>query len=147
MSIKTGLWSRSRSCKESEDFGWTRSRIPNNTRSQSRIFCPTRDIHLDHFLHRTPRLGIPVEMVQFLLKLLLKQIFSCVPRCPLIVTAKLHPLSVKSRKFRKGRSWSRTFYLRLRNPVLKDSEPVDTTVGPDPDVNQLLVPTAEQADV
>jgi len=35
----------------------------------------TSDGQLDHFLHHTPKLGIPVEMVQFLLKLLLKQIF------------------------------------------------------------------------
>jgi len=33
------------------------------------------DVQLDHFLHHTPKLGIPVEMVQFILKLLLKQIF------------------------------------------------------------------------
>jgi len=37
------------------------------------FFCPTPDVRLDHFLHR-----IPVEMVQFLLKLLLKQIFLAV---------------------------------------------------------------------
>ena len=56
---------------ESEVFGW--SRIPNNT--VSRIVRPTPDVQLDHFLHRTLKLGIPVEMVQFLLKLLLKQSF------------------------------------------------------------------------
>ena len=33
------------------------------------------------FLHHTPQLGIPVEMVQFLTKLLLKQ-NSCAPRFP-----------------------------------------------------------------
>jgi len=32
----------------------------------------------DHFLHHTPKLGIPVEMVQFILKLLLKQRFLAV---------------------------------------------------------------------
>jgi len=80
---------------ESEVFGW--SRIPNNTGSGSRIFCPTPtpDVQLDHFLHHTPKLGIPVEMVQFLLKLLLKQISCCVPRLPLILTAKFHSLYVK----------------------------------------------------
>jgi len=36
---------------------------------------PTPDFHLDYFLHHTPKLGIPLEMVQFLYKLLLKQIF------------------------------------------------------------------------
>jgi len=39
------------------------------------LFCPTPDVQLDHFLHYTPKLGIPVEMVQFLMKLLLKQRF------------------------------------------------------------------------
>ena len=57
---------------ESEVFGW--SRIPSNTRSrnQCRIFCPTPEVQLDDFLQHTPKLGIPVEMVQFLLKLLVK---------------------------------------------------------------------------
>jgi len=60
---------------ESEFFGW--SRIPNNTRSRSRagFFCatPTTEVPLDHFLYHAPKLGIPVEMVQFLMNLLLKQ--------------------------------------------------------------------------
>jgi len=61
-------WLRSRNRKESEVFGW------------SRIFCPTLTpgAQLDHFVHHTPKLGIPVEMVQFLLKLLLKQRFLAV---------------------------------------------------------------------
>jgi len=42
------------------------------------IFCPTPDVQLDHFLHHTPKMGIPVDMVQFLLKLLLKQRFLAV---------------------------------------------------------------------
>jgi len=39
------------------------------------MFCPTLslEVQLDHFLHHTPKLGIPVEMVQYLFKLLLKQ--------------------------------------------------------------------------
>jgi len=37
------------------------------------FFCPTPDVRLDHFLHHTPKLGIPFEMVHFVLKLLLKQ--------------------------------------------------------------------------
>jgi len=61
--LKPGLRSRSR--KEPDVFGW--SRTPNNT--GSRIVCPTPDVQLDHYLHHTPKLGIPVEMVQFLLKL------------------------------------------------------------------------------
>ena len=80
------------------------------------FFCPTPDIRLDHFLHHTPNKGVPVEMVQLLLKLLLKQISCCAPRFPLILTANFIPfmLSVgsRSRKFWKGR----IFYLRLRNP-------------------------------
>jgi len=57
--------------------------------SESDFFCltPTLDVQLDHFLHHTPKLGIPVEMVQFLLKLLLKQIPCCAPRFPFILTA------------------------------------------------------------
>jgi len=37
------------------------------------FFCQSQDVQLNHFLHRTPKLGIPVEIEQFLLKLLLKQ--------------------------------------------------------------------------
>ena len=69
-----------------------KSRIPNNTRSRSQIFCATPDVQLNHFLHHIPKLGIPVEMVQFLLKLLLKQIFCCALRFPLILKAKVHSL-------------------------------------------------------
>jgi len=50
-----GLWSRSWSRKESEVFGWSRSRIPNNTGSRSRIFlsdsdsgCPTGSVFTSH---------------------------------------------------------------------------------------------------
>jgi len=38
-------------------------------------FCcptPSTDVQLDNFLYHTPELEIPVEMVQFLSKLLLK---------------------------------------------------------------------------
>jgi len=39
------------------------------------FFCPTPtpDVQSDHFLHHTLKLGIPLEIDQFLLKLLLKQ--------------------------------------------------------------------------
>ena len=37
---------------------------------------PTPDVQLDHFLHHTAKLGILVEMVEFLLKLLLKHIIA-----------------------------------------------------------------------
>jgi len=59
------------------------------------FFCPTPDAQLDHFLHHTPKLGIPVELAQFLLKILLKQISCCAPRFPLILTADFHSLYVK----------------------------------------------------
>jgi len=39
------------------------------------FFCPTPDVQLDHFLHHAPKLRIPVEVVQFLLKLLLNRDF------------------------------------------------------------------------
>jgi len=35
--------------------------------------APTPDVQLDHCLDHAPKLGIPVEMVQFLMKLLLKK--------------------------------------------------------------------------
>jgi len=43
-----------------------------------RIFCPTPDVQLDHFLYHTPKLAFTVEMVQFRLKLLLKHRFLAV---------------------------------------------------------------------
>jgi len=48
------------------------------TDTGSRIFCPTPDAQLDHFLHHTLKLGIPVEMLQFHLKLILNQRFLAV---------------------------------------------------------------------
>jgi len=120
-SDKPGLRSRSRSRspKESEVFGWCRSRIPNNT--GSRMFCPTPDVQLDHFLHHTPKLGIPIEMVQLLSKLLLKQRFLAVHHGfhwfyqPNFIPFMLRSWSLK---FWNGRSWSRIFYLRLHNPAI-----------------------------
>ena len=77
ISKKQYLSAGLRSRQESEVFEWSRSRISNNTGSRSRIFLSdlTPDAQLDCFLHHTPKLGIPVEleMVQFLLKLLLKK--------------------------------------------------------------------------
>jgi len=93
--LQPGLRSRNRCRKESEVFGWSASRIPNNIGSLSRIFCPNPDVRFDRFLHHTLKLVIPVEMVQFLFKLLLKQISCCVPRFPLILAAKFHSLYVK----------------------------------------------------
>jgi len=42
------------------------------------VGTPIPNVQLDRFLHHTLKLGIPVEMVQFLLKLLLKQRFLAV---------------------------------------------------------------------
>jgi len=39
------------------------------------IFCPTPDVQLGFFLHHIAKMGTPLEMVQFLFKLLLKQRF------------------------------------------------------------------------
>jgi len=50
-----------------------------------RVFCLTPEVQLDQFALHTPKLGIPVEIVQFLLKLLLKQISCCAPRFLLIL--------------------------------------------------------------
>ena len=41
------------------------------------FFCPTPDVWLDHFLHHTLKLGIPVEMDQFLLKLVETDFLLC----------------------------------------------------------------------
>jgi len=62
---------------ESDVFGWSRSRIPNNTGNRIWNLCPTPTPDVE-FLHRIPALGILVQMVQFLLKLLLKQRFLAV---------------------------------------------------------------------
>ena len=89
------LWqtvSRSRRRKEWEVFGW--SRIPNNTGSRSRIFCQILDVKLVHFLHHSPKLGIPVEMVQFISfeTCVETEISFCPARFPLILAAKFHSL-------------------------------------------------------
>jgi len=34
-----------------------------------RFYCPTPGVQLDQFANHAPKLGIPVEMVQFLSKL------------------------------------------------------------------------------
>jgi len=65
---------------ESEVLGW------------SRIFLSDSGCSIGSFLHHTLRLGVPVEMVQ----LLLKQVSCCAPRFPLIVIAKFHSLYVNS---------------------------------------------------
>ena len=95
------------------------------------FFCPTptQDAQFDHFLHHSPKLGIPIEMVQFLLKLLLNQRFRAVHHdfhCfqqPNFIPFMLRSGSRKFWKGQSGKYWtigvgsrSRIFYLRLRNP-------------------------------
>jgi len=109
------LYSGLRSCKESEVRFLTTLGVRAGFLSDS-----DSDVQLDHFLHHTPKLGIPVEMLQFLLKFLLKQISCCAPWFPLILTAKFHSLYVKESESeileRSGQSWSQIFYLRFHNP-------------------------------
>ena len=59
------------------------------------FFCPTPDVHLDHFLHHTPKMGSPGEMIQFLLQFVETKISCCAQRFPLILRAKFHSLCVK----------------------------------------------------
>ena len=68
--VSTGLRSRSRRFLGGAGVGFL-------TTLGVGFFCPapTPDVQLDHFLHHTSNLGIPVKMAQFLLKLLLKQRF------------------------------------------------------------------------
>ena len=68
------------------------------------FFCPTLtpEVQSDHILHHTRKLGISVEMVQFLMKLLLKHRILAVYHDFLqvlvatnLLTAKLHSLYAK----------------------------------------------------
>jgi len=62
-------------------------------------FCPTPEVQLHHFSHETPKSGISVEVIQFLLTLLLKQRILAVYHhfhsllvATKLLTAKLHLL-------------------------------------------------------
>ena len=74
-----GVFSR---VAESQRVGgfWVESDSYNNTRSRSWIILTDFDSGspIEPFLHRSPKVGTPVEMVQFLLKLSLKQIIIAV---------------------------------------------------------------------
>jgi len=70
---------------------------------------------LDRFLCHTPKLGIPVEMVQFLMKLLLKQrIFAVYHNFHVVLVAtkfliaKLHLLYVKESELKILERWARS---------------------------------------
>jgi len=57
----------------------------------------TPDVQVDHFLHLTCNLGIPVEMVQLRLKFFFETgISCCAPRFPLILTVFI-PFMLRSR--------------------------------------------------
>jgi len=69
----------------------------------------TPEVQSDHFLHHTPKLGIPAEMIQFLLKLLLKQRFLAVYHrfrrlliATKLLTVKLYSLYVKESEPESG---------------------------------------------
>ena len=88
----------------------SRSRIPNKKvgllTTRSFLFDSDSGDQFDHFLHHTSKLGIPVEVMQFLLKLIETQISFCAPQFPLILQPNFIPfmLRSRSRKFWKGRS-------------------------------------------
>ena len=90
-------------------------------------FCPTPtpDVQLDHFLHHTPKLGIPVEYGTTYFETFVEtEISFRLPRFQLILTAKFHSHCVKESEilYRMEseseilQSRSRIFHLRLRNP-------------------------------
>jgi len=121
---------------ESEVFAW--SRILNNT--GSRIFCPTPYVQLDHFLHNAPKLGIPVEMVQFLIKTFVEtELSCCAPRFPLILTVRFHSFCVKESGSEILESRSRIFYLRLRNPDLDSIVSLNCKSSKDFDIPTLII--------
>jgi len=96
-------------CKCSTFF--TASKPTTTNKSRSRIFSPTLEIQLDHFLHHTSMLGILVKMVQFILKLCWNRFFAVhhsiywLLIAAKLLTVKLHSLHVRQSKFWKGWSW------------------------------------------
>ena len=95
---KAGLRSRSRSRKESEVFRWSTSRtwIPNNIGSRSRIFlsdsgCPIGSFFSSHSWIRNYCWNGTISFETFVET----DISCCAPRFPLILTAKFHSLYVK----------------------------------------------------
>jgi len=117
---KARLRSRSLGRTESEIFGWSRSRTPNNTRSRCRswIFCPTPEVQSDHFLHHTLSWEFVLKWYNFFWNLCWKrflavqQDFHWLLIAAKLFTAKLHFLYVKEwgvgvGNFGKG--WSRSW--------------------------------------
>ena len=82
--------------------------------SNSWHLTPTLDVQLDHFLHHTHKLGIPVEIVKISFETFVETDFLLCTKFPLILTDKFYSLDVKeselgveiletrSRKFWKG---------------------------------------------
>ena len=95
------IWSaglRSRSRKESDVFGWSRSRIPNNTGSRSRIClsdsnsgCPIGSYFTSHSKIGNSWWNGAISFETFAET----EISCCVPRFPLILIANFHSLYVK----------------------------------------------------
>ena len=73
---------------------------------------------------------IPVEMVQFLLKLLLNQVSCCAPRFPLMLTAKFHYLYVKESEILE-KVGVRNFG-KSASEILESSEPDISPPTPQP---------------
>jgi len=65
-ALPAGLWSRRFLCEVG-------------------FFWPTPDVRLDHFSHHIPKLGIPIEMVRCLPKLLEREISCCALRFPIFL--------------------------------------------------------------
>ena len=98
------------------------------------FFCPTPtpDVQLNHFYIRLLNREFLLKWYNTFETFVETEFSCCIPRFPLILTAKFHSLCVKeseleilersemlesrSRKFRKVAGGSRTFYLRLINP-------------------------------
>ena len=90
------------------------------------FFCPTPDVQLDNVLHHAPKLKIPVEKVQFHLKLVETDFLLCTT-ISIDLTAKLHSFYVESEiwKIKVGvryfTSDSATLVTRGRSPLGKMS--------------------------
>jgi len=109
--------------KESEAFWW--SQISNDARGRSRIFFPTPEVQLDQFYITLLSWKFLLDRCNFLWNFCWNREFllcsTISTECWLLQNSWppnfIHfMLKSRSQKFWKGRSWSQTFYLRLRNP-------------------------------
>jgi len=84
-------------CGRGPHFGPAlRSRIPTNTGSRSRIFCPTPDVQSDHFYITLLNWGFLLNCTISFETFVETNISYCAPRFPLILPAKFHSLYVKA---------------------------------------------------